>query len=47
MEGFEQNLHINDSTFEGVRHDADRVLQKLLKNMVEKGKPGREYHHQD
>lgn len=36
MEGFEQNLHIADSAFEGMRHDADRVLQKLLKNMVEK-----------
>lgn len=36
MEGFEQNLHIADSAFEGMRHDTDRVLQKLLKNMVEK-----------
>lgn len=36
MEGYEQNLHIADSTFEGMRHDTDRVLQKLLKNMVEK-----------
>jgi len=36
MEGYEQNLHIADSAFEGMRHDADRVLQKLLKNMVEK-----------
>lgn len=36
MDGFEQNLHINDSAFEGMRHDADRVLQKLLKNMVDK-----------
>lgn len=36
MEGFEQNLHISDNAFEGMRRDADRVLQKLLKNMVEK-----------
>lgn len=36
MDGFEQNLHIADSAFEGMRHDADRALQKLLKNMVEK-----------
>lgn len=36
MENFEQNLHISDNAFEGMRHDADRVLQKLLKNMVEK-----------
>lgn len=36
MEGFEQNLHIADGAFEGMRNDADRVLQKLLKNMVEK-----------
>lgn len=34
MEGFEQNLHIAGSAFEGMRHDADRVLQKLLKNMA-------------
>ena len=37
MELFEQNLHIADSAFEGMQRDADRVLQKLLKNMVEKG----------
>lgn len=36
MEGFEKNLHIADSAFEGMQRDADRVLQKLLKNMVEK-----------
>lgn len=36
MDGFEQNLHIADGTFDGMRHDTDRVLQKLLKNMVEK-----------
>ena len=37
MELFEQNLHIADSAFEGMQRDADRVLQKLLKNMFEKG----------
>ena len=37
MELFEQNLHIADSAFERMQRDADRVLQKLLKNMVEKG----------
>ena len=36
MEGYEQELHINDELFAGMRDDADRVLQKLLKNMVEK-----------
>lgn len=36
MEGYEQELHINDELFAGMREDADRVLQKLLKNMVEK-----------
>lgn len=36
MEMYEKELHINDELFEGMRNDADRVLQKLLKNMVEK-----------
>lgn len=36
MEYFEQKLHIEDELFDGMREDADRVLQKLLKNMVEK-----------
>lgn len=36
MEGYYQNLHINDSAFEKMRADADRVLQRLIKNMVEK-----------
>lgn len=36
MEVYEQELHINDELFSGMREDADRVLQKLLKNMVEK-----------
>lgn len=36
MEGYEQELHINDELFAGMRDDADRVLQKLLKNMVDK-----------
>lgn len=33
---YEQNLHISDSVFDGMREDADRVLQRLIKNMVEK-----------
>lgn len=37
MEVYERNLHIDDEAFEGMRMDADRVLQKLIKNMVEKG----------
>nr|DAO80778.1 MAG TPA: hypothetical protein [Caudoviricetes sp.] len=37
MNNLEQNLHIDDMAFESMRHDTDRVLQKLLKNMVEKG----------
>lgn len=37
MEMYEQELHINDELFEGMRKDADVVLQKLLKNMIEKG----------
>lgn len=36
MDGYEQELHIGDELFESMREDADRVLQKLLKNMVEK-----------
>ncbi len=36
MEGYAQELHINDELFAGMREDVDRVLQKLLKNMVEK-----------
>lgn len=36
MGGHEQELHIEDGLFDGMRKDADRVLQKLLKNMVEK-----------
>lgn len=36
MSIFEQNLHISDSAFECMRIDADRVLQKLIKNMVDK-----------
>lgn len=37
MDGYEQNLHINDSAFEKMRSDADMVLQRLIKNMIEKG----------
>lgn len=36
MEVYEQELHIADELFAGMREDADRVLQRLLKNMVEK-----------
>lgn len=36
MEAYEQNLHISDTAFDGMRQDADRVLQRLIKNMVEK-----------
>lgn len=36
MEVYEQNLHINDCTFDNMRADADRVLQRLIKNMIEK-----------
>lgn len=36
MEGYEKNLHISDETFEDMRNDTDRVLQKLIKNMIEK-----------
>lgn len=36
MKEYEQNLHINDTAFDAMRMDADRVLQRLIKNMVEK-----------
>lgn len=36
MEAYEKSLHINDDVFEKMRSDADVVLQRLLKNMVEK-----------
>ena len=36
MENYEQNLHINDDVFEKMRTDADLVLQRLIKNMIEK-----------
>lgn len=32
-----ETLHIDDETFRKMRTDADQVLQKLLKNMAEKG----------
>ena len=32
-----ETLHIDDDTFSKMRTDADQVLQKLLKNMAEKG----------
>ena len=37
MEAYEKQLHINDETFDSMRSDADLVLQKLIKNMIEKG----------
>lgn len=37
MEAYAQNLHISDAAFDGMRENTDRVLQSLLKNMVEKG----------
>lgn len=36
MEELKQSLHISDDAFESMRIDADRVLQHLIKNMVEK-----------
>lgn len=36
MEAYQQELHIDDELFAGMRADTDRVMQKLLKNMVEK-----------
>ncbi len=36
MEAYEQNLHINDNCFEKMRADTDMVLQRLIKNMIEK-----------
>lgn len=36
MEDYEKSLHITDEAFEGVMDDADRVLQRLMKNMIDK-----------
>ena len=36
MIDYEQSIHINDETFDGMIYDADIVLQKLIKNMIEK-----------
>lgn len=36
MKVYENNLHIEDDTFLALRTDFDRVLQKLIKNMIEK-----------
>lgn len=36
MDAYDQNLHISDNAFEKMRSDADRVLQHLIKNMIEK-----------
>jgi len=37
MEKFERSLHIGDQAFDGMREDIDRTLQRLVKNMLEKG----------
>ena len=37
MEAYEKQLHINDETFDSMRSDTDLVMQKLIKNMIEKG----------
>ncbi len=36
MQGYDYKLHIGDELFDGMRKDADMVLQKLLKTMMEK-----------
>ena len=36
MESYAKNLNISDEVFDSMRRDADRVLQKLIKNMIEK-----------
>ena len=36
MDMYTKNLHISDEVFENMRKDTDRVLQKLIKNMIEK-----------
>lgn len=36
MDAFEKNLHINDELFENMRDDTDMVMQRLIKNMIEK-----------
>lgn len=37
MEDYEKSIHINDETFDGMRGDIDLALQRLIKNMIEKG----------
>ena len=37
MKSYEQNLHLTDQAFDNLRASADIMLQKLLKNLVEKG----------
>ena len=37
MKSYEQNLHITDQAFDSLRASADMMLQKLLKNLVQKG----------
>lgn len=41
MANIEQKLHIEDDAFLGMRQDANKVMQKLIENMVEKRNPGR------
>lgn len=36
MQSYDQELHIEDEVFGSMREDANRVLHKLLKNMVDK-----------
>lgn len=36
MANIEQKLHIEDDAFLGMRQDANKVMQKLIENMVEK-----------
>ena len=37
MKSYEQNLHLTDQAFDNLRASADMMLQKLLKNLVQKG----------
>ena len=37
MNAYQQTIHLEDSIFEKMRNDANDILKKLIKNMVEKG----------
>ena len=37
MNAYQQTIHLEDSIFEKMRTDANDILRKLIKNMVEKG----------